>query len=118
MRILPLLAALALAVACGSPVDSTPAPEPGDPAQLACGAGGYVLEGAMPGDRFEACGPEKIQTTVTTGGTIYATWARPCLTIEVTSVEPGATALVIDLRGAGGRSICADTFERVSAVRE
>lgn len=100
-----------LAVACGGPVESDPTnPSPDEPA---CGPDGYVLPGAQPGDVYRACGPERIQTTVTTGGEIAGYWERPCLTITVETVEPGADELVVDLRGAGGRSLCADTFERV-----
>jgi hypothetical protein len=73
-----------------------------------------VLDGVEPGDAFLACAPQRIHTTVITGGEIHGYWANGCLTITVMSVEPGAGGqLVIELRGAGGGPLCADVFERL-----
>lgn len=99
-------------VACGAPV--TPEPSADEPQGCVCNPDrSYTIPDAQPGDVYLACADERAQTTVTTGGEVRGFWEDGCLTITVVSVELGANEIVVQLRGAGGKPMCADAFERL-----
>jgi hypothetical protein len=105
----PILSVL-LAVACGSPLESTPPAD--EPAPIACGPNGYVIRDTEPGDRFIACADAKIQAFTASGGELRGAWDGGCVALTVLSIEPGAE-LVVQLRGPDGAPLCADAFERL-----
>jgi hypothetical protein len=90
-----------LATACGGYVE----PAPGETVDPHCGADGYVLPEAQPGDLYRVHG-DGIQSAVMSNGSVDVTFNAPegWVAFEVLTLD-GSGPLVVQLRDADG-TVC------------